>query len=83
MFLLTYKADKDGNLSARFVNLMNATVIHAVDPDAEKNYGSFNSVIFMSNGYACYSYLYPEEIVMAVQGEVVTESSIKDKLSGE
>lgn len=65
----------------RHVNVLMCTVIHDVEEGAD-NPHNFKSVLYNSNGYAMYSYLNADDIIQAVQGNVVTEEAIQSQQEG-
>jgi len=76
MFVEVKGKDKQGNDITKQVNLLNASIIHDINPDDPDNKGKFNSVIYMQNGYAAYSMCSAAQLVQAVQGNVVPEQAI-------
>lgn len=81
MFIQVNSKDKQGNPITKQVNLLNASIIHDINPDDPDNKGKYKSVIYMGNGYAAYSMLTEAQLVTAVQGAVVTEQDVINKQS--
>ena len=76
MFVEVNSTDKQGKSITKHVNLLNASIIHDINPDDPDNKGKFNSVIYMQNGYAAYSMCSAAQLVQSVQGNVVHEQAI-------
>lgn len=82
MFVEVNSTDKQGKSITKQVNLLNASIIHDINPDDPENKGKYKSVIYMQNGYAAYSMCSAAQLVLAVQGAVVHEQAIIQQQEG-
>lgn len=72
----------EGKMVPKHINVLMCTVVHDILPDDPKNKSGHKSVLYNSNGYASYSYLTADQIISAVQGNVVTEKDIVNHNEG-